>query len=66
MTAPAANRIRLEPHPAHGAAGADADLHAIRAGEPEAAAAAAFAHAMAAKRDLLTWLPTPHQGEDTP
>jgi hypothetical protein len=62
MTAPAANRVRLEPHPAHGAAGADADLHAIRAREPKAATA----HAMAARRDLLTRLPTPYQGEDTP
>jgi hypothetical protein len=65
MTAPAADRIRPEPHPAHGAAGADADLRAVRARDPEAAAEAAFARAMAAERGLLAQLATPRQG-DTP
>lgn len=40
-------------------------LRAIRAREPEAAAEAAFTHAMAAKRDLLARLPA-HPREDTP
>lgn len=40
-------------------------LRAVEARDPEAAAEAAFAHSMAAKRDLLARLPTPHQG-DTP
>ena len=40
-------------------------LRAIAARDPEAAAVAAFAHSMAAKRDLLAQLPT-RQQEDTP
>ena len=41
-------------------------LRAIRAREPEAAAEAAFAHAMAAKLDLLARLPLAQPQEDTP